>query len=247
MRLIALALLLLTVSARAAPMRVFVLPAKGEGASAAEARALDVALTQALADADGLVVVSANDVQQLADLSAERTAADCTDAASSACLAEVAQGLGAELVVMQTVERLGGARLWQVSLFDQRHAGLVARATLEASDVAGLKAQARRAAATLVRPLEPDGVVAAPVDDAGGLSPLVVAGVATTAVGALTAVTGAVLIGAGAVIVPSDAYDTELRRSMQGAGPAFIGVAAVGALIAVVGAGVWIAGAVVDD
>jgi len=230
-----------TAAATTTTPRAMVLEPAVVKVGADDAQLLQRLLVQELGQAEGLDVIGSADLQRLADLSAMQSTAGCDDG-GDACLAEIADAMGAGLVVFSEVGRLGGRVIWQLGLWDQTAGRIIARATVEATDVAGLAAHVDDAVATLLRPLEARGVRYAPRTG----SPLVPVGAVVTGVGALALVGGAVGLGVGAVVVGDPSYDTDLRRGFQGAGPALVATAAVGAVVGAVGAGLWIAGALAD-
>jgi hypothetical protein len=207
-----------------------------------DARLLQRMLVQELARAEGLDVIGSADLQRLADLSAMQSSAGCDDGGGS-CLAEIADAMGAGLVVFSEVGRLGGRVIWQLGLWDQERSRIVARATVEDADVAGLGRRVDDAVAVLLAPLADRGVRYAP----HGASPLVPVGAVVTGGGALALVGGAVGLAVGAVVVGDASYDTGLRRDLQAAGPVLVAVTAVGAAVAAVGGGLWVAGALQSD
>lgn len=202
-----------------------------------DARLLQRRFVQELSRADGLQVLGSADLQRLADLSVQQSTAGC-DVGADACLAELADAMGAEFVVFSEVGRLGGRVIWQLGLWDQADGKIVARASVDDVDVANLGQHVDDAVATLLVPLHDRGVR---YERRAG-SPLVPVGAIVTGVGALAVVTGAVGLGAGAVVVGDTRYDTELRRSFQAAGPALVAVAVGGAVVGIVGGVLWLVG-----
>jgi hypothetical protein len=156
---------------------------------------------------------------------------------------ELADAMGAGLVVFSEVGRLGGRVIWQLGLWDQDAGRIVARATVEDTDAAGLGRHVDDVVATLLAPMAARGVRYTP----RAASPLVPIGAIVTGAGALAVVGGAVGLGVGAVVVGDASYDTDLRRGFQAAGPALAVTAVGGAVVLAVGGGVWLAGALQDN
>lgn len=207
-----------------------------------DARLLQRVLVQELARAEGLDVIGSADLQRLADLSAQQSTAGCDDG-GDACLAEIADAMGAGLVVFSEVGRLGGRVIWQLGLWDQSAGRIVARASIEDSDVAALGSHVDDAVVALVAPLAERGVRYTP----RGASPLVPVGAVVAGAGALAVVGGAVGLGVGAVVVGDASYDTDLRRGFQAAGPALVATTVSGAVVLAVGGGLWLAGTLQGD
>jgi hypothetical protein len=232
---------LLLTSAATAPQLLVLEPAVMK-VGGDDARLLQRLLVQELARAEGLDVIGSADLQRLADLSARQSAAGCDDGGDT-CLAEIADAMGAGLVVFSEVGRLGGRVIWQLGLWDQDAGRIVARATVEDTDAAGLGRHVDDVVATLLAPMAARGVRYTP----RAASPLVPIGAIVTGAGALAVVGGAVGLGVGAVVVGDASYDTDLRRGFQAAGPALAVTAVGGAVVLAVGGGVWLAGALQDN
>jgi TolB-like protein len=225
------ALLLAAQPSSSAPLQVLVLEPKVVNVDASRAARYQRLLVQALSRAQGLSVVASSDVARFAELGAAQQASSCD---ADACLAEIAGALGADLVVFGEVGKLGDRALVQLSLFDQKQGGIIARATDEGQSVDELAGRVDHVAKELVRPLRERGVS---FSDEGGA--LKTTGIVLVGVGAAAAVVGGAGLVAGAVVVPSDAYDTSLRRGFQAAGPALVGTLVVGVVVAAAGGVLW--------
>lgn len=222
----------------AEPPRILVLEPKAVNASANDVTLLQRLLVQELSRASGVVVIGSGDLSQLAELGSSKLTAGCD---ADACLAELADAMGAEVVVFSEVGRLGDRALWQLGLWDQRQGGIAARHTIEADAVSALGAGVPGAVDVLLGPLADRGVSYQRSD---GASPLFMGGVGAVSVGVGLALIGGVGLGIGAVVVPNVGYDTGLRRGFQDAAPALVATALVGVGVAVVGGGLLVADAV---
>ena len=131
----ALALLLSGLVTTSAP-QVLVLEPAVVKVDVDDARLLQRRFVQELSRADGLQVLGSADLQRLADLSVQQSTAGC-DVGADACLAELADAMGAEFVVFSEVGRLGGRVIWQLGLWDQAGGKIVAREPDDRGGVAG--------------------------------------------------------------------------------------------------------------
>ena len=220
--------------------RLIVLEPKAVKVDAADARALQQKLVAELGRAEGLTVLGSSDLQQLADLSAQQLSAGCD---GDACLAEIAQAMGAGLVVYSEVGRLGGDVFWQLGLWDETTGRILARTTLEDSSLPGLGRRVDEAALALLSPLAERGIAYAPP----AASPLLPIGAVTASVGGLALVGGAVGLVVGGVVVGDASYDTGLRRGFQAAGPALVVTTVAGGVVGLVGGGLLVAAAVLGE
>jgi hypothetical protein len=125
----ALVLTLVAAAPPAAANRVLVLAFRAEGVEARLAEALerDVAEAAAALDVD---VISRQDVAALLDVEAARQAMACTG--ESACLAEIAGGLGARRVITGVATLLGDEVEVALTLLDTQGAAVLARTTARA-------------------------------------------------------------------------------------------------------------------
>jgi TolB-like protein len=104
-------------------------------------------LTARLAEAGGHAVISADDVSSLLAGEADRQSVGCAD---DGCLAEIAGALGARLVVLGQVSRLGDGLTWTSTLLDQREGTVVRRVVMKGRSAQALLAQAEEVAMALV-------------------------------------------------------------------------------------------------
>lgn len=232
--------LCLVAAALTADVRVLVLAPKLVNTRSTDVRVLQQLLVQELSRADGATIVGSADLEQLAALGASQISAGCD---ADACLAELGGAMGAEFVVFSEVGRLGERAIWQLGLWDQQRGEIVVRRTIEAATVARLADGVPGAVVDLVAPLQQRGVRYQRSD---GPSPLFVSGVGAVAVGIALAVVGGAGVAAGIVVVADDRYSTDLRRSLQAAGPALVVTAIAGVAIGLVGGGLLVADAVVE-
>jgi hypothetical protein len=100
--------------------RLLVLELKGNDVDAATVKTLEGIVTAGLAEYPELDVVSGEDLKNLLQLEAERETMGCD--ADAACMAEIADALGAELVVFGNTGRLDGSLVVNLNLFDSRKA-----------------------------------------------------------------------------------------------------------------------------
>lgn len=120
--------------------RVFVFALKGDGVDERLLRLAERAIIQAADDAD-LDPVSSQDLTAMLDIEASRQANGCEG--DTACLAEIAGGLGARRIVTGTLTRLeGGAIDVALTLFDNGGTSVAARADATARRDGDLKAAA---------------------------------------------------------------------------------------------------------
>jgi hypothetical protein len=188
--LVSFALSLLTLAASPAETpRLLVLNLEAANTPQEEAKAVD-ALIVAHAEVDGVVLISQQELRRLAEVDAAAQAAGCDD---NGCLAEIAGALGARYVLFGSTSRLGQSVTVSLSLFDADKR-VTKRDALTVTRIDDLPTELPPRVQALVRgaldhpppPVEP----APAVDEGPGLSPLFLAGVATTAVGVLLAAGG---------------------------------------------------------
>jgi len=114
-----------------------------------------------------LDVITGADVQQLAALEQSKAAVGCDD---SSCLAEIADALGAELVIFGQAGQLGKLLLINLSLFDSNAAKAVARQSVQARNLEEIPGKLDPALAKLINAAIPDSMPepiadAAPVEE----------------------------------------------------------------------------------
>lgn len=112
-----------------------------------DARILTSMVASAADDVDGVEVLTREDLRKAAELDAERQAMGC-DAHS--CLAELAQAMGAGIVVYGSVGTFGDALTLELSAFDADGASSRGRKVLRATDLGALSDVAVAATRELV-------------------------------------------------------------------------------------------------
>jgi hypothetical protein len=143
-------------------------------------------LAQALAAHKELQLVTTNDLRAIVDLQAEKASVGCDNAS---CLAEVAAALGARYVVFGRVGKLDDTLLLQVSLYDAGAAKAVGRAEVTAKSLLEL---ADKTTGLVQRLLS--GLTTSPGPPAEqALSPLLITGAVTGAVGLTAAIAGGIV------------------------------------------------------
>ncbi len=123
----------------------------------------------------GLNVLTAQDVKNLVDIEAQKQMLGCTTGSES-CLAEVANAMGAELVLSGDVGKLGSAFVINLHLFDAGKARSVGRDTLTVHDLSELPQLLDASIAGLLSPITGEqgltsktGGVSIPVVDTSAL------------------------------------------------------------------------------
>jgi len=205
-----IAALVLTLAAAAPPDaaadRVLVVAFRAEGVEARLVEALerDVAEAAAALDVD---ILSRQDVAALLDVDAARQAMSCTG--ESACLADIAGGLGARRVIAGVASLLGQEVEVALTLLDTQGATVLARASARApvQDRPALRAALTTATGRLF------GVEPAPPP--GPHPGLLIGGGIVGAVGLIGAV--GFLPLAGALQATGDAEDAATRYERSGA------------------------------
>ncbi len=149
-----------------------------------------------------LDVISSMDLRQLADLRADQAATGCEDASSS-CMAELANALGAELVLATRAGKLDAVTVVTLQLFDVKRGAAVGRASVqgwslpEVTDKLGLALDELLVHATGAQPTDPGTptLAAGPRPAAAGSSvvstSLLVGGAVAIAVGVVAGGLGA--------------------------------------------------------
>lgn len=172
-------------------------------------------------------VLSQSDIRRAVELEADRAAAGCD---SSACLAELANAMGVDLVVFAEVGKLGSSMLMTLSLFDARRGEVITRDTIEGADVDRMRALLDSSVDRLLTPLAPTTPT----------SPLLVTGAVMSGAGSIVAGVGAgaalymdAQLGDAAVgsADKKTAYESEpwlLAIGGMGAAVALVGVALIG-------------------
>ena len=190
----------------------------------------------------GLEVITGADLRTMANLEADKAAAGC-DEASASCLAEIAQALGARLVVSGQVGSLDDNIFLQLSLFDANAGRAVARQESRGKTLTSLADGIPELVDRLLAPiLGAPTSVAPPVAATAPLSPLVPAGAVTLAVGGL----GALALGGWALALNSSLVDADTKgddKQFAYDNGAFIVIGAgAGAVVAGAGAAILFLG-----
>jgi TolB-like protein len=87
----------------------------------------------------GLEVITSSDIQEMLAVEAEKAAIGCSD--ESSCMNEIADALGADLILAGRVGKLGPRYLIQLSLIDTAKAKPIARAQLQVRSVTQVGAE----------------------------------------------------------------------------------------------------------
>ncbi|MFN7132136.1 MAG: hypothetical protein ACK4N5_08640, partial [Myxococcales bacterium] len=138
-RVVAVATLLLSASASAAPAvtKVMVLPLKaGPGVNRNSVEVLTDAFVTSLQRLDGLQVLTMKDVDDLLGFERQKAAVNvevskrlgedvCTD--NTSCLAEIGGALGTQFIVTGSINKLGSTTAFTVQLLDTRKAAVAER------------------------------------------------------------------------------------------------------------------------
>lgn len=110
--------------------KLLVLDLQGAELEAAQRETLTGAITARAARFASLDVLSSQDLRQLADLRSDQAAAGCEDASSS-CMAELANALGAELVLATRAGKLDAVTVITLQVFDVKKGAAVGRASVQ--------------------------------------------------------------------------------------------------------------------
>lgn len=113
----------------AARHRLLVLTLKGNDVDAATVDTLMGLVTAGLGEYPELDVISREDMKNLLQLEAEKSELGCS--ADASCMAEIADALGAELVVFGTAGRLDNSLVLNLNLFDSREATSLGRIVVQ--------------------------------------------------------------------------------------------------------------------
>lgn len=124
-----------------ARFRLLVLELKGNDVDEATVKTLEGIVTAGLAEYPELDVVSGDDLKNLLQLEAERASTGCSEDAS--CMAEIADALGAQLVVFGNAGRLGDSIVLNLNLFDSVKATGLGRIVVQAESTEKLPRKLR--------------------------------------------------------------------------------------------------------
>lgn len=133
---------------------ILVLAMKGDPSviDAATLTTITSTISVAVSKRKGLNVLTEQDVKNLVDVEAQRQMLGCTPGSES-CLAEVANAMGAELVLSGDAGKLGSAYVINLHLFDAAKARSVGRDTVTVSDLALLPQTLEASIAGLLTPI----------------------------------------------------------------------------------------------
>ena len=121
--------------------KLLVLDLKPNDVEPSTASTINGVVTSELASYPELDVVSRDDMQRLVQLQADKSTMGCSDDAG--CLAEIADSLGAKLVVFGTIGKLGDAYVVNLNLFDADKAAGLGRVVVQAEDTKKLPKKLR--------------------------------------------------------------------------------------------------------
>lgn len=131
---------------------VLVMDLKATGVDAVEVATITSTLSVLVSKQPGLRVLTSDDVRHIAELAADKAALGC-DEATAACIAEIGNAMGAELVLYGDVGKLGDVRLVNLHLFDTRRGAAVSRETAQVASPAELPAVLGAGARSLFAPV----------------------------------------------------------------------------------------------
>jgi hypothetical protein len=147
---------------KADALRVLVLNLESSEVDAGTLRTIGSLVTANLAEVPELDVVSGDDVRRMLQLQGEKESMGCKD--DQSCLADIADALGAKLVVFGNVGRLGQILVVSLNLFDAVKMKGVGRAIVEARDLSELPRLLRPKLRAMIAPfLEDRGIAIADV------------------------------------------------------------------------------------
>jgi hypothetical protein len=210
------------------------------------ANGVDPTLVKTISDSVAVVLTNAkivDDVTSAADMRAmlgiegEKRAAGCES--QDQCMSEVAQALGAEVLVHGSVGRFGAVYAVTLNLFDAKSNRAIAREQVDSEKLELLQkkvdaASRRLALAYQGKPVE---AVAIPEDSAGASMPMLVAGAGLGVLGAAGVVVGAVLAGSAGSTLSDPLSSGANKASAETTQPVYVAAAAAGGVVAAAGAG----------
>jgi hypothetical protein len=140
--IVVLAAVSLSPAAQAAPAKarsILVLDLRGEASvvDASTLKTITSTVSVSVSKQKGLNVLTAQDVQNLVDVEAQKQMMGCQPGSES-CLAEVASAMGADLVLSGDVGKLGANTVINLHLFDAARARSVGRDSVVVADLAQL-------------------------------------------------------------------------------------------------------------
>jgi hypothetical protein len=185
--------------------RLLVLDVKSSDLSASEAETLTQLAATRFARYPAVEVLTGPDIRRLVDLEAQKQTAGCDD--DSSCLAEIAQALGAQLVLVGQAGRLGEVIVANFSIYDARAEKTLGRVSAQSWSLAELPQKLEPALDSLGDAAfgpAPAAVVVAEEKDAGTSVGVDGRFLALALGGGATAVAG--LVVAGISVVPAILY-----------------------------------------
>lgn len=102
-----------------APLRVAVTELELAGVEARQGRVVQMALLAELRKLEGVSVIGTDEVRAMLEMEANRQLLGCTD---SGCLSEIADALGADVMVVGTLARSGESSVFGLKRINQREA-----------------------------------------------------------------------------------------------------------------------------
>ncbi len=131
--------------------KVLVMDLRANAVPTDQVQTLQSTLVTELSRVPGLEVLSGDDVRNLVQLEASKQVVGCD--VDGSCLAEIADALGANLVVFGDVGKLGALLVVNLSLFDASKTASVARTRLDVKDLAEVPTTLPDAVLALVGPV----------------------------------------------------------------------------------------------
>ncbi len=223
----------------ATPKTLLVMSFSSTGVESSAKTAVEDLTAAAMLKTKAFKVVTSADLTKMLELEAQKFEAGCD---STSCLAEVADAMGADLIVTGRMARLGERIILKLSLMEPATATTVALETVnvDALEAFGpaLQPIANAFATASGAEAEAPTVGLASVVFGSGAAVLVVGGVAAIGMGAAAA------YGFGILMDPGSPGDE--KATMQTLTPLFLGAFVVSAGVAIAGAATATAGLVME-
>jgi TolB-like protein len=134
---------------------LLVMDFQGNNVDADTVRTVQGLVTVQLARYPSLDVLGGEDVRRMLDLEAQKAQAGCED--DSVCLSEIADALGAELVVAGTLGRIQSKLVLTLTLIEAMSKEALNRSVIKADDLGTLMAALEKSVAILVEPVVKKG------------------------------------------------------------------------------------------
>jgi hypothetical protein len=201
-------------SAAAAKPRVFVLDLKSATVERRLLQTIEGAIAAEIARHDRLDALSSEDVRRTLELEASKDLLGC-DTTSTSCLAEVANAMGAELVVFGDVEVVDGAYVMNLALLEVAKVASQGKEALRARTLERLTERATRATERMLRDVYAQRGWDPPAPLPALQPPSKIPAIATLASGAGAVVLGAVLTGAGLYPLAQHGAAADSIRSLE--------------------------------